>query len=136
MVSDAQKKVYVLDGNVPILVNRTTMEEKMCIRDRDGGSWNGYTFVRKATMPNIDGDITFKATISIAPVSYTHLDVYKRQEVMGLQGRYIYWAAGTAGGAIAGFIACLLYTSLDIHSLPLPLYTTRYKQRCLSSCLI
>ena len=26
-------------------------------------------------------------------------------EVMGLQGRYIYWAAGTAGGAIAGFIA-------------------------------
>ena len=29
MVSDAQKKVYVLDGNVPILVNRTTMEEKL-----------------------------------------------------------------------------------------------------------
>ena len=27
MVSDAQKKVYVLDGNVPILVNRTTMDE-------------------------------------------------------------------------------------------------------------
>ena len=26
-------------------------------------------------------------------------------ELMGLQGRYIYWAAGTAGGAIAGFIA-------------------------------
>ena len=61
---------------------------------QDGGSWNGYTFVRKATMPNIDGEITFKATISIArkpkyflgikihraivqiswePVSYTHL---------------------------------------------------------------
>ena len=40
---------------------------------QDGGSWNGYTFVRKATMPNIDGEITFKA------VSYTHLDVYKRQ---------------------------------------------------------
>ena len=29
MVSDAQKKVYVLDGNVPILVNRTTMEETL-----------------------------------------------------------------------------------------------------------
>ena len=28
-------------------------------------------------------------------------------EVMGLQGRYIYWAAGTAGGAIAGFVAGL-----------------------------
>ncbi len=29
MVVDAQKKVYVLDGNVPILVNRTTMEETL-----------------------------------------------------------------------------------------------------------
>lgn len=26
-------------------------------------------------------------------------------ELMGLQGRYIYWAAGVAGGSIAGFIA-------------------------------
>ena len=29
MVTDAQKKVYVLDGNVPILVRRTTMEETL-----------------------------------------------------------------------------------------------------------
>lgn len=31
-------------------------------------------------------------------------------EFMGLQGRYIYWAAGTAGGAIVGFIVayCLM----------------------------
>jgi hypothetical protein len=29
---------------------------------------------------------------------------------MGIQGRYIYWAAATAGGAIIGFIAayCLM----------------------------
>lgn len=33
---------------------------------QDGGTWNGYTFVRKATMPNINGVITFRATISIA----------------------------------------------------------------------
>ena len=33
---------------------------------KDGGSWNGYTFVRKATMPNINGEITFSATLSIA----------------------------------------------------------------------
>ncbi len=26
-------------------------------------------------------------------------------EFMGIQGRYIYWAAGSAGGAIVGFIA-------------------------------
>lgn len=25
-------------------------------------------------------------------------------EMMGLQGRYIYWAAGTAGAAVVGFI--------------------------------
>ena len=30
------------------------------------GSWNGYTYVRTATMPNINGIITFKATLSIA----------------------------------------------------------------------
>ena len=29
MVDDAHKKVYVLDGNVPILVNRSTMEETL-----------------------------------------------------------------------------------------------------------
>ena len=29
MVTDAQQKVYVLDGNVPILVNRSTMEETL-----------------------------------------------------------------------------------------------------------
>ena len=30
------------------------------------GSWSGYTYVRKATMPNINGIITFKATLKIA----------------------------------------------------------------------
>ena len=30
------------------------------------GSWNSYTYVRTATMPNINGIITFKATLSIA----------------------------------------------------------------------
>lgn len=29
MVADAQKKIYVLDGNVPILVQRTSMEETL-----------------------------------------------------------------------------------------------------------
>ena len=28
----------------------------------------------------------------------------KPLELMGFQGRYIYWAAGTVGGAIVGFI--------------------------------
>ena len=30
--------------------------------------------------------------------------VQKPLEFMGFQGRYIYWAAGTVGGAIVGFI--------------------------------
>ena len=33
---------------------------------QDGGSWSGYSYIRKATMPNINGVITFKATLSIA----------------------------------------------------------------------
>lgn len=28
----------------------------------------------------------------------------KPLEFMGLQGRYVYWAAGTAGGALLGFM--------------------------------
>lgn len=33
---------------------------------QDGAAWSGYTYVRKATMPNINGVVTFKATLSIA----------------------------------------------------------------------
>ena len=33
---------------------------------QDGGTWNGYVFTRKATMPNINGIITFKATLALA----------------------------------------------------------------------
>lgn len=32
-------------------------------------------------------------------------------EFMGLQGRYIYWAAGTIGGAILGFILVYMLIS-------------------------
>lgn len=34
MVDDAQKKIYVLDGNVPILVNRSTMEETLDVETK------------------------------------------------------------------------------------------------------
>ena len=30
------------------------------------GYWSGYTYIRKATMPNINGNITFKATLTLA----------------------------------------------------------------------
>ncbi len=34
MVADAQQKIYVLDGNVPILVQRTSMEETLDVEAR------------------------------------------------------------------------------------------------------
>lgn len=39
------------------------------------GSWNGYTYIRTATMPNINGVITFKATLSIARKPKYFLDI-------------------------------------------------------------
>ena len=48
MVADAQQKVYVLDGNVPILVNRTTMEETL-FRDEEGSLWLKYHRKRKCS---------------------------------------------------------------------------------------
>ena len=33
---------------------------------QDGGAWSGYTFVRRATMPNVNGTVTFKATVTVA----------------------------------------------------------------------
>ena len=33
---------------------------------QDKGVWNGYVYTRKATVPNINGIVTFKATLSIA----------------------------------------------------------------------
>lgn len=33
---------------------------------RGEGSWSGYTYTRKGTIPNINGIITFKATLKIA----------------------------------------------------------------------
>ena len=37
MVADAHKKVYVLDGNVPILVSQTTMDETLDVEAKSRG---------------------------------------------------------------------------------------------------
>lgn len=46
------------------------------------------------------------------PIENTEYPVFKGLqkplEFMGIQGRYIYWAAGTIGGAIIGFIILYL----------------------------
>ena len=38
---------------------------------QDGGSWTGYTFIRKGTVGSVKGLVTFKATLSVArPAKY------------------------------------------------------------------
>ena len=59
MVTDAQKKVYVLDGNVPILVHRTTMDETLDVEWVDPKSDVMNTFV--AQMVNGHGRIVRQA---------------------------------------------------------------------------
>ena len=65
--------------------------------------------------------ITGSINSNVAPVSYTHLDVYKRQALYGVNLRYkkpLYAAmiGGGVGGLICGLFGvkayvCLLYTS-------------------------
>ena len=52
-------------------------------------------------------------------------------ELMGLQGRYIYWAAGVAGGAIVGFIAA--YCLMGFVAGLVVLATVLSAESCLSS---
>ena len=42
MVSDAHQKVYVLDGNVPILVQRSTMEETLDVEAKKISKYRSY----------------------------------------------------------------------------------------------
>ena len=120
MVTDAQKKVYVLDSNVPILVRRTTMEETLDVEAKshvemfhhyfftlapddkyirytmekamylvdETGLAQYNTLKEKGFYSNILGtsavfsifcdSIAFNKE-KMESVSYTHLDVYKRQ---------------------------------------------------------
>lgn len=43
------------------------------------GSWSGYTFIRKGTIPNINGIVTFKATLKIArkPKYFLGIKIYR-----------------------------------------------------------
>ena len=54
----------------------------MCIRDRLGIGEKKLTLLALFTEHNEE----FKKRIGVDPVSYTHLDVYKRQVLYGLSG--------------------------------------------------
>ena len=53
-------------------ISSTRSDKEMCIRDRYGGVHLGKQLNRTAVLVE-------EKAVSIAPVSYTHLDVYKRQ---------------------------------------------------------
>lgn len=48
------------------------------------GSWNGYTYTRTATMPNINGIITFKATLSIVRKPKYFLGIKIHRAILGI----------------------------------------------------
>lgn len=53
MVIDSHKKIYVLDGNVPILVSRTTMDETIDVEARSHIEMFHHFFLRWHLMTNI-----------------------------------------------------------------------------------
>ena len=50
--------------HIPAIMNDCKTAYNLTWRDK--GVWNGYVYTRKATVPNINGIVTFKATLSIA----------------------------------------------------------------------
>lgn len=44
----------------------SSLRQTFSLTWKDAGSWSGYTFTRKATLPNVKGEATFTATLSIA----------------------------------------------------------------------
>ncbi len=61
-------------------------------------------------MNNEEQDVKKKIMMVVGACLFLFKGLQRPLELMGLQGRYIYWAAGVAGGAIVGFIAayCLM----------------------------
>ena len=50
--------------HIPAIMNDCKTAYNLTWQDK--GMWNGYVYTRKATVPNINGIVTFKATLSIA----------------------------------------------------------------------
>ena len=67
----------------PCMVSVPEASQKAARRfDRDSRSWAALLF-RQEIGQCADGE-PVRCSISLHPVSYTHLDVYKRQVLMGL----------------------------------------------------
>ena len=77
MVTDAQKKVYVLDGNVPILVNRTTMDETLDVEAKSHVEMFHHFFF---TLPPDDKYIKYTMEKAMYLVDETGLAQYTRSK--------------------------------------------------------
>ena len=66
--------------------------------------------VIKTAIHDFEGDQTYteKRGHNFAPVSYTHLDVYKRQAVVFITGTFIGVTAGYFGGAVDAVLSKLI----------------------------
>jgi predicted RNA-binding Zn-ribbon protein involved in translation (DUF1610 family) len=51
---------------------------------QSAGSWDGYSYVRTATMPNINGVITFKATLSLVRKPKYFLGIKIHRAILGI----------------------------------------------------
>ena len=90
----------------------------MCIRDRDIAEVEHE--VNVAISKNIPIEVTYPSRDELAPVSYTHLDVYKRQAselrkaILSKQlteGDKVDVTNGMTAAARIQYDNCLLYTS-------------------------
>ena len=80
MVTDAQKKVYVLDGNVPILVNRTTMDETLDVEAKSHVEMFHHYFF---TLPPDDKYIRYTMEKAMYLVDETGLAQYNTLKEKG-----------------------------------------------------
>ena len=80
MVTDAQKKVYVLDGNVPILVNRTTMDETLDVEAKSHVEMFHHYFF---TLPPDDKYIRYTMEKAMYLVDETGLAQYNTLKERG-----------------------------------------------------
>ena len=80
MVTDAQKTVYVLDGNVPILVNRTTMDETLDVEAKSHVEMFHHFFF---TLPPDDKYIKYTMEKAMYLVDETGLAQYNTLKEKG-----------------------------------------------------
>ena len=103
MVDDAHKKVYVLDGNVPILVQRTTMDETLDVEAKSHVELFHHLFF---TLAPDDKYINYTMEKSMYLVDETGLAQFNSlkekgfyNNIMGTSAVFsIFWFCGTLGG--------------------------------------